>query len=199
MQEDTTSEIVTDSGMSEDQETASEELQDAISLSELNQLLGKNFPSKDAALKSIKDTTRYVGKVGQLEKQLAQVGTNLTQETAMPDNEVLSKVRQLEAQVEETNFFAEHPEFKEYKDSLRSMREMTGKPLTELATSEAFKPFLEKARAHDEQQKKRSVLESTPRLGQVRDKIKEAKEMADKGNFPAAEEAAVNAVVESFI
>ena len=35
---------------------------DGMTLSEINAALGKNFPNKEAALKSFKDTFSYVGK-----------------------------------------------------------------------------------------------------------------------------------------
>lgn len=179
--------------------TVSEGGAELLDLSELNQLLGKNFPTKDAALKSIKDTFSYTGQVGQLRAEidrLKQSGSSASQ--APNDGELMSTVRALKEQLEETTFFSERPELKEYQSTLRELRVSTGKSMSELANSDAIKPLFEKALAQDAAAKKRSVLESNPRLGQVRDKFSEAKESLKQGNRDAAVETAVSAVLDSY-
>ena len=51
-----------------------------LTLAELNAVLGKNFPTKEAALKSLKDTSSYVGAKREKIKEevLAELGENLS-------------------------------------------------------------------------------------------------------------------------
>ena len=196
MPDDITPDGFSDGGNQSDaQGTVSESSANSLGLSELNQLLGKNFPTKDAALKSIKDTYSYTGKVGQLESKLAELTGTRTQ--AAPNTELETTVKELQARLEETTFLSERPEFKDYLPTLRELRGSTGKSLSELTSSEAYKPLFEKALAQDATQKKRSVLESNPRLGQVRDKIEESRTALKEGNFEAAKNSAVGSVLES--
>jgi len=179
---------------SEPSENASVENGETLSLSELNTLLGRNYASKDVALKSIKETYSYTGKVGQLEKQLAALSTA----TPAPSNELESTVRSLQTQLEESTFISEHPELKEYLPTLREARANSGKSLSDIVESPAFKPLFEKAIAHDATAKKRSVLESNPRLGQVRDKMQEARELNKTGDLVKAAETSVSAVLDAY-
>lgn len=197
MPEDITSDGQLEGGNPSDaEETVSESDAGSLNLSELNQFLGKNFPTKEAALKSIKDTYSYTGKVGQLQKQIDELSAG----QAKPDtgSGLESTVRELQAKLEETTFLSERPDFKEYLPTLRELRKSTGKSMSELVASEAYKPLFEKALAQDATQKKRSVLESNPRLGQVRDKFQEARESLEKGNYETAKDSAVSGVLEAY-
>lgn len=179
-------------------ETASESDTNALTLSELNGFLGKQYTSKEAALKSIKDTFSYTGKVGTLEKKLAELSAGAGQSSPAVSTEMESTVKALQAQLEEQTLFAERPELKTYQSTLRELRASTGKSLAELVSSEAMKPLFEKALAQDAAQTKRSVLESNPRLGQVRDTMQEAREALEKGQVDPAKEKAVSAVLSAY-
>lgn len=170
---------------------------ESMSLPELNEFLGKSYPTKEAALKSIKDTFSYTGQVGQMRKQLEALTASKPGNSSEP-SELESTVRSLKEQLEETTFLSERPEFKEYLPTLRELRTGTGKSMSELAGSEAYKALFEKAFAQDATQKKRSVLESNPRLGSVRDKTQESRDSLAKGDLPAARESAVSAVLDAF-
>ena len=170
---------------------------DSLNLSELNSLLGKNFPTTAAALKSIKDTYSYTGQVGAMRAQLEALSSAQTAQ-APQSNELATTVKELQKQLEEQTFLAERPEFKEYLPTLRELRNTTGKSMSELMSSETYKPLFEKVFAQDAAQKKRSVLESNPRLGQVRDKMQEAREANKSGNRSEAVSTAVSAVLDAY-
>jgi hypothetical protein len=179
--------------------TVSEGGAQLMDLSELNQLLGKNFPTKDAALKSIKDTFSYTGQVGQLRAEIDRLkGSGTSAAPSSNDSELASTVRALQEQLEENTFFNERPDLKEYQSTLREMSRGTGKSMSEIANSEAFKPLFEKALLQDAAAKKRSVLESNPRLGQVRDKFQEARTALKEGNRDSAVETSISAVLDAY-
>lgn len=183
----------------------------------LGQVLGKSFKDDATALKSIKDTFDFVGKAGSyqsnIKKLTAKFATdelgvislmenlaNQSTETQVtqPTESVMGEIQALKQQVEESEFFAERPDLKEHKDLLRELRGSTGKRLSEVAELPSVKSLLEKARAADEMERSKSVLQSNPRLGQVRDKLAEAREAAKSGNDAVAKSAAVSAVLDAF-
>jgi len=170
---------------------------ESLNLSEINTLLGKNFPTTAAALKSIKDTYSYTGQVGALRAQLEAASAPQVQPA--PANTALeSTVKALQAQLDEQTFLAERPDYKDYLPTLRELRNSTGKSLAELTNSEAFKPLFEKSLAQDAAQKKRAVLDPTSRLGQVRDKAQEAKAFLKEGDVNKARETAVSNVLDAY-
>ena len=171
-----------------------------LDLSELNQLLGKNFPTKDAAMKSIKDTFSYTGQVGQLRAELNSLrsGQAAASSSSSQDSELSSTVKALQAELDEQRFVTERPELKDYLPTLRELRNSTGKTLNELLSNESLRPLFEKSLAQDAVQKKRSVLESNPRLGQMRNKTDESRAALEKGNLGLAKETAVSAVLDAY-
>ncbi len=197
MPDDITPDALPEGGNPSDSEGAvSEGGAASMTLSELNEFLGKQYTTKESALKSIKDTFRYTSQVPNLQRKIDELTDGRT--TASPSTELESTVRSLKEQLEETTFISERPEFKEYLPTLRELRSGTGKSMSELAGSEAYKALFEKAFAQDASQKKRSVLESNPRLGQVRDKTNESREALQKGDFEGARGSAVSAVLDAF-
>lgn len=160
-----------------------------LSLSELNSVLGKQFPSKDAALKAVKDTFGYVGKVGQLEKQVSELRGKL-ETTKAPEFE--AKLSELERTVKVDKFYSQHPEYKDYDKLISSM----GSDPAQVVESEVFKSAFQKLQAADAIEKSRSVLHSNPRLGQVSDKIQQAQNSLSEGNRSEAAKLAVEAVVD---
>lgn len=170
---------------------------ESLNLSEINTLLGKNFPTTAAALKSIKDTYSYTGQVGALRAQLEAASAPQVQ-PAQANTALESTVKALQAQLDEQTFLAERPDYKDYLPTLRELRNSTGKSLAELTNSEAFKPLFEKSLAQDAAQKKRAVLDPTSRLGQVRDKMQEAKTFLKEGDVNKARETAVSNVLDAY-
>lgn len=198
------------SASSEGGETASTGASQSVA-KVLSEVLGKEFKDDASALKSVKDTFNYVGDVGRIKNEINRVKetTGLSQEEilgrlsqadqpAKQEVSVQDEIKALRGELEESKFFAERPDLKEYSATLNEIRSSTGQSLREIAESESFKPILEKARAYDESQKSRSVLESSPRLGRVKDKIQEAKKLADSGDHRSAGKSAVGAVLDAY-
>lgn len=186
----------------------------SVSLDELNQELGRTFKTKEAALSALKETYKYVGKAGQYEKAIKSIAAaRQTDEAGVlrfmeelqkpaeaqpPRPAVEDKVKELESRLDESTFFGEKPELKSYAPLLKELRGATGKSLKDVSESEAFKSVYEKAKAHDENESKRSVLTSNPRLGQATDKLGQAREALKSGNAEAARSSAVSAVLDTF-
>lgn len=174
----------------------------------LSEALGKDFADDATALKSVKDTYKMVGSVGQIKKQLAEFGLNeadalskLT-ETSTPQGQAASgdvsaEIAQLRAQLETSQLVSERPELKDHLDLLNKLRS-PGQTLREAAESEDFKGVFEKVSGYDEIQKSRSVLESSPRLGRVKDKMAEARDLQQKGAHRPAVDSAVGSVLDAF-
>lgn len=220
MTDDTTSQAVpVETEGSQEAASAGDATQEARkSISEiLGEALGKKFGSDDAALKSVKDTFSFVGKAGSYQKSMQTLTSRLgldeqgvlqkleslsmdneqaTQATQATDS--TSEIQQLKATVEEMTFFAERPELKDHKDLLREIRGTSGKSYAEVVEMPAFKSMLEKARTAEEMERQQSVLKTNPRLGQVRDKLSEAKQAAEAGNDALARKSAVGAVLDAF-
>lgn len=158
----------------------------SLSLKEINETLGKDFPDKETALKSIKDTISYTGKRKQdiIEEYKKQAG----------DNELASKVSSLEKMLNEANFYAENPQYKPYKDVISKFG---GSP-EEAIKDPVFQSTFKKVSAFDEVEKSKSVLHSNPQLGKVTDKMTEARKDLAGGNIDAAGQKAVDAVLKAF-
>jgi len=145
---------------------------EALSLSELNAYLGKNFTNKDSALKSLKDTFSYVGR--KIEEGQSKIDPN----------QFISK-----EQYEKDMFYSRHaeyatPEVKEVIDAMAKARGVTPKEVVE---SDTFKSVFSKVRGYDESQSLKSVLETNPRLASTRDSFSQAQEFMKSGNREAAE------------
>ena len=139
---------------------------DALTLAELNEHLGKQFPNKESALKAFKDTFSYVGKKKEdIEKE---VRANIS------NNDGLEKLaKELEVERRE-RFYDKNPQYAD--PAVRAIIESTGKSPQEVVNSEAFKTVFSKVADYDKSQKLKTVLESNPRLASSRDNITKAKE-----------------------
>lgn len=186
----------------------------------LSEALGKEFPNDEAALKSVKDTFNYVGQASKYKEVIASIKKvhsvddagalklmeSLSNQTnaapaspAVAPNDTTAKaVAELGSQVEEMTFYAKNPDMEPYREVLTELRSTTGKSLHEVSELPSVKKLVEKAKAHDEAERKRSVLHSNSRLGQVKDKMQEAREAAKTGNISQAASKATAAVMEAF-
>lgn len=214
MPEDTTSETLP---AGESEGTSSEGGQEAASnvndngiAKVLSEALGKQFKDDETALKSVKDTFDFVGAVGQLKPKLNEIKSK----TGLSENEILARLEQvdqpsdssasrqnndeitsLKHEVEDMRFYKQNPELESYAPFLSKLRSTTGQSLGEIVGSEEFKSVLDKAIEGDKAASKKSVLESSPRLGRVRDKMTDARK-AVKENPRAAAKLAVDAVLD---
>lgn len=162
---------------------------DVVSIKDvLSEHLGKEFSDDATALKAVKDTFSYVGKMGQEVKELKDKLSSLK-----PEN--LNRVEELERAIKETQFYADNPDFRPYKDIINSFK---GQTPEEVVGSDAFKTVFAKVKSYDESEKSKSVLSSNPRLGQITDKMSQAREAQGKGNSDAAARLAVDAIAEAY-
>lgn len=154
---------------------------DALTLDELNAYTGKSFPSKDSALKSIKDTYKAV--VQRPQPQVPQVDPNL----------FVSR-----SEFEEATFYASNPDYKTHSELISALAEKSGKPLHEVVQMDSFKTVYDKVKAADAIEQSKSVLQTNPRLGHVTDKITQAREALKSGDAGTARTSAVSAVLGAY-
>lgn len=151
-----------------------------LTLDQLNSELGTRYQTVDAAVKGLKETKNYVGKVGQ-EPKAQEVDTS----------KFVSK-----EQYEQDMFYAGQPKLAPYKEIINARaKELGVRPADAVANDAVLKTTLEKLSGYDETENAKSVL-MTPRLGQVTDNIAKANEAAGKGDFRTAETAATRAVID---
>lgn len=148
---------------------------DALTLAELNSALGKNFTSKDAAIKAYKDTFSFVGKrTEDLKNELKAELQN--------DSKTEALAKEL-AEMRKERFFDKNPDLAPYRDAY----EKVGGSPEEFFNSPAIKPIIEKAKGYDESQKLRTVLESNPRIASGKDTLSKARELSQQGRAADAE------------
>lgn len=184
----------------------------------LGEALGKEFKDDETALKAVKDTFSYVGKIGNLQKledamsQLKEtfktdetgVITKLTQVASAPKEEVDPNNFVSRKEYEDELFYSNNPEYKDHRElisTFRNKQDNQGKSLDELLGENGdavLKAALDSIRAGKEAKESKSVLQSNPRLGQVKDKLQEAASALEKGDHVAASNKAVESVIDSY-
>jgi len=161
----------------------------------LKTVLNKDFPTNEAAIKSIQDTFKYVGEMGQKVKTLETENQQLqTQVQASPD--LAAKVDALTAEVRDTKFYALHPEYN-IPQVKALITDMGGNP-EEVIQKESFKTAFTALKTTAEMEQSKSVLHTNPRLGVVQDNISKAVEAQKAGNDGQAAANATLAVIEAF-
>ncbi len=141
---------------------------EGMTLAELQAALGKTFPTKEAALKSIKDTYSYVGKkTADIEKEVI---------TKLGDAAKTDTLSREIAELRKERFYDKNPQFAD--PSIRKFIESTGKNPSEVVESPEFKDIFAKISGYDETQKLKTVLETNPRLASSRDSLTKAREMS---------------------
>lgn len=143
---------------------------DALTLSEMNAILGKDFKDKDSAAKAIKDTFSYVGK--RKEDIAAELRSQTDAAAAKnPDLAAKSDVLRLETDL----FYAQNPQYKGYESLIAKMG---GRP-AEVVDMPEFKTVFEKGKIADEAEQKKSVVSSNARLAETKTYMDEAIKMAN--------------------
>lgn len=158
---------------------------ETLTLSEINALTGRNYKDKDTALKAVKETYSMVGKAGKIEKEYKLMSEQLQEKES-----ALGEIKQIKEQL----FYSENPQYKPYKETISAMG---GNP-SEVVEKEAFKKIFADLSEFEKTKNAKSVLESNPRIGQARTKLDEARDMANKGQYSSANEAAVSAVLAAY-
>lgn len=143
---------------------------EALSLAEINEHLGKQFPTKEAAIKAFKDTFSYVGKKKEdIEREVRQ--------SINTDTRIDTLAKELEAERKE-RFFDRNPQYAE--PTVRKLIESIGGNPADVVNREEFKQVFEKVSGYDKSVKLKTVLESNPRITESRDSLAKAAEIRNK-------------------
>ena len=179
---------------------------------QLGKALGKEFPDDETALKAVKDTFSYVGKLKNLES-LDTAMDQLQKVLGTDQRGVIEKVEEItktsvqeksgefvpRAEFDKTNFYSQKPEYAPYKKLVETFKKANPEQSREeIVESDDFKEDFAKIKAHDESETSKSVLKSSPRLGGAIDKMSQARESLDKGKHVEAGDKAVEAVLDAF-
>ena len=163
------SDVVPAGGESADQEGSSTEQPSdvaALSLEAINKDTGKDFKTIEEARKAIGDTWKDNT---QTKQELAALRKG--KEESVPTGDFVPR-----SEFEEQTFFSQKPEYAQHRELITSLRK-DGESLETVVNTDAFKNIYEPAKAHAETEKTKSVLQSSPRLGQVTDKVGKAKDL----------------------
>jgi hypothetical protein len=141
---------------------------DALSLAELNQLLGRQFKDRDSALKSIQDTYKFAT------TRVSDVASKL-------DEGARAELKRLNDTVEAQNkelFYVQNPKFAPHRKLIDSL----GKNPNEVINTDIFKDTFSKLDGYDQTVKLKTVLESNPRLAASRDSMTKAVDLKKANN-----------------
>lgn len=183
----------------------------------LSEALGKTFEDKETALKAVKDTFSYVGKhkefdetisslttrlgtdqegVFKLMEQLQNSGSEPKPVAATPQNAELNELQAIKQDLEDMKFFKQNPNLEKHETLLKEIRGTSNKSYSDIVQSEVFKSTLDKLESHDELESRKSVLKPNSRLGKATNKLDDSAKALKEGNFEAAKDSAVGAVVD---
>lgn len=152
------SQLSTPEGSSEGSEMSPAEEQ--FTLSELKTALGRDYSSKDEALKALKETFSYVGKAGQLEKELELRTKELAAATTPSATSGLAKqVDELSRELKAIKFYEANPALKEHADIISAL----GPNPEEAIKSPAWRKISEHLTGGTTEQRP-SVMPSSPRI-----------------------------------
>lgn len=154
-----------------------------MDLNELNSFLGKSYPSKEAALKSIKDTFSYVG------KKKEDVAKEIS-----PDKFITKE------QYENDMFYAKNQQYNNdnIREVIDAMAKSKGITIQEVVNSDSFKNIFTSVQGYNENQKLKSVLETNPRLNATKSAYTEAHKAAQAGKTDVAESLITKTVMDAF-
>lgn len=203
---------------------ASEQVSEQVSIKDiLGKELGKTFESDEAALKSVKDTFSFVGKAGKARQALDVIKNtyHVDEEGALKIMENIKpsepqKVEQTQSPNEESEqkidtskfvsreefetqmFYKDNPDAIPFKKVINAISKSEGLSPSDVWQQEDVQQLVSKAKAYDESESSKSVIMSNPKLGAATDKLSQAKEAAQSGNFEAAGELATKAVMDAY-
>ena len=143
----------------------------------VNAELGKEYKSDEEALKAFKELNSYVGEFGKIKKAAEEKGVDLKDLVTNTDANVSNDIKQLKDQL----WFSENAEYKPYKEMINAMRK-DNQTLDEVINSDTFKNTFEKIKGYDEQESKKSVLETNPKLGLIKSKTEESNKYMAEAN-----------------
>lgn len=160
----------------------------------VKQVLGKEFDTDEAAVKSLKETQSYVGSMGQKVKTLEE--TIKTLETNQVTPELQTQVATLTKQVAEANFYASNPQYNT-PEAKALITKFGGSP-ADVVNDEVFKTAFTAITKTSEMDKSQSILHTNPKLGIAQDSMTKAVEAQKAGNDVQAAANAVDAVIGAY-
>lgn len=154
---------------------------EALTLEEINLALGKSFPDKETAIKALKDNNSFVGKKKE-DVAASLVGTGDYISKKELDTEFLYKENAVAAQ------------HRTLIDSFAKANNLTSREALERPE---IKTLLEKAKNFDASQSHKSVIETNPKLGQIKNSAQEVNTLVQNGDKDAAGIKAAKTVLEA--
>lgn len=143
---------------------------DALSLTELNSLLGRDFKDKPSALKALKDTQDFVGKRKEdIAAELVQANGSQQNASAQAPNPAMASKSDIQA-VNERLFFAENPQYKGFESIIKKM----GTNPEEVVGTAEFQTVFENGKVAQEVAQKKSIVSSNSRLSSNKTAVQEA-------------------------
>lgn len=182
---------------------------DAISLAELNSILGKDYKDRDTALRSVKETYSFVGK----RDDHAKLVKEAVQRTGLSEDKVLERLTNLMTEQTPSNdnfitkdqyledmFFSKNPDLNAVKDIIKPLKnasdEFKSMSWDDYVKSEKISGIVATFKTATEYQNAKSVVESNPRIGSATNKLQAAKQELNEGNYTNAKSNAVSAVID---
>jgi len=181
---DSTNDNVESSASESAESTVAPQPFDGLSLAELNATLGKNFTSKEAALKSFKDTYAFVGtrKDKVREEVLAELGDKIVYKD----------------QYETDMFYKDNSQYSGMRTVIDAFAKANGQRPSEVVNTDDFKKLFEGVSGYEKAQKARTVLSSNPRIASSSNHMQEAIKAANSGDQSAVEANVLNAIKEAY-
>jgi hypothetical protein len=150
----------------------------------VKQATGRDYATDEAAFAGVKNTYAMVGKPAE-------------QKVELP-SEIVAKLAEIDgikAELTQQGFYQQHPEYN--TPAAKALISAMGSEPAKVVESEAFKLAFTAINAQAEVEKTKSVLHSSPRLGQATDKMTQAKELV-ASNPDAAAKLATASVLEAY-
>ena len=112
------------------------------------------------------------------------------EKTSSRNDDFARQIKEMKEQL----FYSENPDYKPYKGLISKM----GENPADVIGMQEFKDVFDKANSFDKTQKQKTVLESNPRIGVVRNKLTEAQQAAGGRDYVSASKLATAAVMEAY-
>lgn len=154
---------------------------EALTLEELNSITNKNFPDKETALKALKDNFSFVG------KKKEDVAADLVNK-----GEYISK-KDLDTEF----LYKENTTASQNRTLIDSFAKANNISAREAIERPEIKSLLEKAKGFDASQSTKSVIETNPKLGQLKDTATEVKNLVLGGNREVAAQKAAKSIIDT--
>lgn len=190
--------------------------EETISFHELvNKELGTNYVDAPAALQGLKQTKDYVGRVGQVMPffdKAKEKGIPTSKLFEAMDTIINAQEQKVEPVVQKIDtdqfvtkdelnrqlFYKDNPQYQPYQELIDATAKAQGVTADKVVSSDAFKPFFEKAKGFEEIEKTKSVLQTNQRLGVASDSFTKAADAAKTGDMSGAQKHAMDAVMEAY-